>query len=94
MLRVRLDDLGVYVYARRPSGGNLVGILISPVEDCAVSPVLAAAVIGVILANFAVALAVFQALFNQCIQFKATEDVTCLVSRLGLVREVKSDWVP
>jgi hypothetical protein len=88
-VRVGREVLYAYVgHVRNPDQ-----LLIKQVEDCAINAALAGAVIGIVLANFAAALAGFQAVFTNCLQFKGLFVAGCFVPGLSLLTE-HTNWKP
>lgn len=65
--------------------------LMRMIGECAVGSALVGGVVGVVMANFAAALAAFKALFERCIYIKLGQHVACLVPELVLIT-VKGEW--
>ena len=65
--------------------------LVQIVGDCAVASALVGGVVGVVMWNFAVALAAFKVLFEKCIYVKVGQHLTCMVPELVLITK-KGTW--
>ena len=92
VLQTRISELDLYAYARAPSDvGQYIERMI---EDCAWKAALAGAVIGIVMANFASALAGFVGAFTDCIETKTADTIKCLIPGLMLMTEVMQghDW--
>lgn len=90
-LQTRTSRKILYATIGRPA--NSVPIAILHIEDCAKKAAILGAVVGIVLWNFAAAAATFQASFNECIKYKASEFVSCLTPEIILATE-SEDWVP
>lgn len=89
-LRTRTAEIVLYAtvaIAKRDADQTLVQIA----GDCAVSSALVGGVVGVVMWNFAAALAAFKVLFEKCIYIKIGQHLTCMVPELVLITK-KGTW--
>jgi hypothetical protein len=85
----RKSSYVLYAYVGHSS--KLGQYVINSIIDCAKNAAIAAAVIGVVLANFAAGVAAFQPIFERCITYKFTKYLACLVPGLAILYQ-QTDW--
>ncbi len=89
-LRTRTRKKVLYanvVVALRDANDTLKNI----VGDCALDSALVGGVVGIVMWNFAAALAAFRVLFENCVHMKVGQHLTCLVPSLVLITE-GTEW--
>ena len=89
-LLTRTSDIVLYAMvaiAKRDANETMRQIAV----DCAVGSALVGGIVGVVMWNFAAALAAFKVLFEYCIYNKVGQHLTCLVPELVLLTE-RGKW--
>ncbi len=89
-LFIRTSKVVLYAIVALPKH-NVGKVLLQIVIDCASKSALVGGVVGVVMWNFAAALAAFEALFENCISTQVFHNLTCMVPNLVLVTE-KGHW--
>lgn len=89
-LYMRISAVVLYGYVGTPNG--IAQWMVSMVEGCIVKAVLAGAILGIVLDDFAAALAAFRAVFVDCCESIPGQTAMCLVPGLALVTEPQGDW--
>lgn len=89
VLRIRISSLVLYAYVVHVN--NLEQVAIDTIRGCIVKAALLGAVVGVVFANFPVALAAFEAVFEDCVYFNLGADAVCMAPGLALLVE-SSAW--
>ena len=89
-LFIRISKVVLYAIVALPKH-NVGKVLLQIVIDCASKSALVGGVVGVVMWNFAAALAAFEALFENCISTQVSHNLTCMVPNLVLVTE-KGRW--
>jgi hypothetical protein len=92
ILQIRWSRIELYAYTRHPK--NLGNLVESAIIQCIWEAAVAGAVIGVVMGNFAAALAAFQGIFTQCLEDKFGQFISCMIPGLALIFEVvpADDW--
>ncbi len=89
-LQTRQSDINLYAYARYPQ--NLGALAEKAILTCMLEAALAGAVVGVVLGNFAAAIAAFRALLTECLKDKFSQFVSCMIPGLMLATEPSGPW--
>ena len=89
-LHIRLSAIVLWAYVGNPP--NILPYVIAQLEGCAVKAVLTGALIGVVLSNFAAALATFRVVFVDCVSAIPANTARCLAPGLVLLTEPDGDW--
>lgn len=90
VLWLRLAGIVLWAYVGNPT--NILQHMISQVEGCAINAVLTGALIGIVLSNFAAALATFRVVFIDCVSSIPANIARCLAPGLVLLTESDGDW--
>lgn len=91
-LYIRFGLVVLWAYIGNPEG--IAQFIVSQIEGCAIKSVLTGALIGIVLSNFAAALAAFRVVFVDCVSGIPARVARCLVPGLVLLTEHDGDWKP